>query len=324
MANISFAFNALAPLLVLAMIGYVLKQRGFFSDGFTMFLNKYIFYVALPVLIFKTLATIQGGEVIAWDVVLFSVITLITIMVLGFLITPFLGLKQPEKPVLVQSFFRGNFTLIGIPLALRLGGEEALSMIIILNAALIPLTNIVSIYTFRFYQNEADDHLSFLDLMRETMRNPIMLAMALGGIAFVLQRFWSPFITSEHVVLETLEMIAATATPMALIAIGGSFEFTRIKSFMRPLFIGVSARLVILPMSVFGLALLLQPWIRFDGSWPSMIAIFASPVAVSTVAVTQGLGGDERLASQLVIWTSALAMISLFVYISVFRALGLL
>lgn len=324
MANMMFAVNALGPLLVLALIGYTLKRRGFFHDGFTTFLNKYIFYVALPVLIFKTLATIEGSDTIAWGVVGFSVVVLIAITLLGFVLAPLLGLSDQEKPVIVQSFFRGNFTLIGIPLALRLGGEEALSLIIILNAALIPITNMVSIYTFRFYQKEQDDHVSFFGLMRETMRNPIMLAMALGGLALLAQTWWTPFITADHLVMETLDLISATATPMALIAIGGSFEFTRFKAFLRPLVIGVTTRLVILPISVFGLAMLLQPWINFTGSWAPMIAIFASPVAVSSVAVTQGLGGDERLASQIVIWTTALAIISLFIYISFFRALGYL
>jgi len=111
---------------------------------------------------------------------------------------------------------------------------------------------------------------------------------------------------------------------MALIAIGGQFEVRRVKHLRKPLIIGVLGRLVLVPLITFTLAYGLHRLIPFSDSWAALIAIFASPVGVSSVAVTQGLKGDEELASQIVIWTTALAVITLFVIVIIFRVLGLL
>jgi predicted permease len=111
---------------------------------------------------------------------------------------------------------------------------------------------------------------------------------------------------------------------MALIAIGGQFSFHRVKSLAKPIIVGVLGRLVMVPLVALTAAVLLRHVINFDNAWAALIGIFATPVAVASVAVTKGLKGDDELASQMVMWTTSFAIVSIFVAVVVFRSMGLL
>jgi predicted permease len=322
MSSLIFSFNTLAPLILIAFLGYVLKQKGMFNASFTALLNKYIFYVALPVLAFRAIAFVDRSNGIHWPFIVFATGALMVVLLLGFLVLPLLRLSDNEKPVVMQGFVRGNFIIVAIPLSLRLGGEEALSVIILLNVLLIPLSNIMSITIFKFFQKEVNGWGSFPVIMRETSRNPIMIAIALGLVALLAQPLWLPYIVEGQFLYDTLSLLGATATPMALLAIGSSLQFGQFRAYIKPVLTVTIARLVLIPIGVFIVAHLIIDWAGTVGYWPALIALFASPVAASSVAVTQGLKGDERIASQLVLWTTLVSMVTYFIYISFFASLG--
>jgi len=324
MTHFLFAFNALMPLLLLASIGYLMKNTGLVSRSFIDNLNKYVFYIALPVLIFMTLSGIGNLEDLDWPVVYFAVGMLILVTLIGYWTVRFLRTERRFKPVIMQVFFRGNFTLIGIPLAIRLGGEETLQMIIILNAVLIPITNFLSILTFKIWKEESDETSLFTDVIKDTLRNPLMIGVFAGLLAYAVGATTDRFENTFTIIPETLSMIASTATPMALIAIGGQFEASQARLQRFPLSVAVVSRLVAVPLITFTVAFFLHRIIPFGDSWAALIAIFASPVAVSSGAITKGLGGDERFASQVVIFSTGLAVFSIFIIVIIFRLLGLL
>lgn len=63
----------------------------------------------------------------------------------------------------------------------------------------------------------------------------------------------------------------------------------------------------------------------FHGApFAALIALFASPVAVSSAVMASEMGGDGELAGQLVVWTTILSAVTIFAFVSVFRALGAL
>ena len=111
---------------------------------------------------------------------------------------------------------------------------------------------------------------------------------------------------------------------MALIAIGAQFEIGRIHTVKKPLIVSVLSRAFLVPITIFILGFFLRSRIDFTGSIAALIAIFASSVAVSSVAVTKGLEGDEHFASQVVIFSTGFSVFSIFFYVIIFRVMGLL
>lgn len=91
------------------------------------------------------------------------------------------------------------------------------------------------------------------------------------------------------------------------------------------LILGVSLRLVVCPLLVIGLAVLLcGPLGITSVEMPGIIAFTASPVAIFSAVMIQEMGGDVQLANHLVIWSSALSMLTLFLFLLVLRALGMI
>ena len=325
MSNFFFAVNALAPLLGLALLGYFLRRKAIVTEEFIGYLNRYIFVVALPVLIFQTMSSLEDWSFVSWSVVWFAFVMLTIVAVLGYIFLRFIQQPNHIRAVLMQAFYRGNFIIVGIPLAIRLGGVEALSMMVILNAILYPLTNFYSIITFQLWPNQLHKSKSMQkELITNTFKNPLIIAFIVGIVALTFQSTWQAFTEVAVFIPDTLSLIAATATPMAMLAIGGQFKLSQAKVLRLPIFIGVFGRLVIVPIFVFSVALAMSNWIDFSSHWAPMIAIFASPVAVASVAITKGLNGDDEFASQLVLWSTALAVVSLFVFVVIFRTYGLL
>lgn len=85
--------------------------------------------------------------------------------------------------------------------------------------------------------------------------------------------------------------------------------------------ISVTLRLCITP-TIF---LVIAYFLGFKGStqFAILIALFATPIAVSSAPMAAQMGQDEELAGQIVVWTSALSAFSLFVIIMICASIGI-
>ena len=62
----------------------------------------------------------------------------------------------------------------------------------------------------------------------------------------------------------------------------------------------------------------------FDGAaFAAMVALFATPVAVSSVPMTQEMGGEVRLAGQLVVWSTLFSILTIFISSLLLREIGI-
>ena len=110
-----------------------------------------------------------------------------------------------------------------------------------------------------------------------------------------------------------IKYLSGAATPIALLCLGAQFEFSAIKGMKRELVWGVIIRTMIVPAIGLGVAYL---FFDFTGAmFAALIAAFATPVSVSSAPMAQEMGGDSVLAGQLVLWTTLVSAITLFLFI---------
>ncbi len=329
-----FAFNAIMPIVLLGAFGYLLKRIGFFDRPFINMLNKYIFRIGLPALLFYTVYNIDGFQAIDWEVIWFAVVAFLLFFGLAQFSLMFMVRDATQKGVILQAVTRGNFALIGIPLAGSLGGTEGLAVVAILSAFVIPLTNILSVVALTMYQR--DEHgarISVTKVIKSVFANPLILAV-FAAFLILFVRSWIPapdgvlvfsLKRDVHVFYEMIRLISLTATPLALIALGGSFELSVIRNLFWKIVLGVGWRIAIVPGFTLVAAYLMID--RIPGlvpAFPALIALFGAPVAVSSVVMVSQIGGDEQLAGQLVVWSTILSMLTIFIAAVVFRTLGVL
>ena len=89
--------------------------------------------------------------------------------------------------------------------------------------------------------------------------------------------------------------------------------------------IGTAWRLVLAPFFGLAPAVLLSKYTSVLSfgmmEYPALIALFATPVAVSSAIMAAEMENDETLAGQLVVWSSLFSILTMFITIVVIRTI---
>ena len=104
-------------------------------------------------------------------------------------------------------------------------------------------------------------------------------------------------------------------------------DYSAVKGLFKEIAATTVFRLLIAPVIGLGTAIALtRAGILHCGlnEYPAMVALFGSPAAVASAIMATEMGGDEQLATQIVVWTSLLSIVTLFLIICVMMALGYL
>lgn len=63
------AVNAVVPIILLIVLGYLLRTRKFISEGFVKIGNSLVFKICLPCMLFINVYHIESFEAVHWDIV---------------------------------------------------------------------------------------------------------------------------------------------------------------------------------------------------------------------------------------------------------------
>ena len=119
--------------------------------------------------------------------------------------------------------------------------------------------------------------------------------------------------------------LAKATSPIALFCLGASLDFSSVKDLKGKIALGVALRLIICPLLVLGAAILLrEPLHLTKVEAPGLLAIASSPIALAGAVMVQELGGDVQLANHLVVWSTTFCSLTIFLFIFLFKSVGLL
>ena len=145
------------------------------------------------------------------------------------------------------------------------------------------------------------------------MTNPLIIASALGLLClFSGVHLWKP-------IASVIGDMGKVSTPLALIILGAGFQPEHVADNQKELIASVSARLIWTPLAALGCAVLLG--IR-GVALVSLLAIFASPNAVSSYSMAEGMGSDSELASQGLLFSTVFCIPTIFLWIFCFSQFG--
>ena len=155
------------------------------------------------------------------------------------------------------------------------------------------------------------------------------LCMAVRAILPANESGEAVFLLSKQgkVLFSLVEGLAQVASPFMLLMLGGQFTFSAVKGMKKQIILGTVGRILLAPVIAIGVGYLLSTAgvLRLGtAEYASFIALFASPVAVSSAIMAREMGNDDILAGQLVVWTSVGSVLTLFLFAVVFRTVGLL
>ena len=157
------------------------------------------------------------------------------------------------------------------------------------------------------------------------MKNPLRDSIALGGAVLLIRAVFVRFnidfrLTDIKPVYSVLSQLSAVATPIALLVLGAQFEFSSIPGMKKEIITTTVIKTALIPTLALGLAYFLD---CFGGAhFAAFVALFATPVAVSSVPMAQEMGADHELAGQLVVWTTILSAFTIFFASFILKAIG--
>lgn len=328
------AINAVLPIILLIFLGYLLRQKGFLSENFLAVSNKLVFKLMLPAMLFINIYNLDSLADIQWDITLYALAAILVIFCLS-LVTSVLTTPVPQRRgVILQCCFRSNFVIIGLPLAGALGGAEAESVAAVLSAASIPLFNVLAVISLSVFVGKKESFgESVKHILKGILTNPLIIAVALAVACLGVRWAQTAFFSAEVFRLDrelafffdAIVTLKNGATPLALMVLGGQFVFSAVKALKKEILVATLWRVVLSPLIGVGGAILLTHLGVLhctQAHYPALVALFGSPVAVSSAIMAKGMGNDEQLATQLVVWTTIASGVTVFLIVCVLMATG--
>ena len=316
MSSFIFALNSVAPIIITVAIGYILKRIGLMDGEFARKANKLVFRAFLPVMLFLNIYKVESLSGFDGGYIIYSVAAVGIIFLCGIPLSGLITRDRGKRGALLQSSFRSNYALIGIPLAESLFGAEGAMVATVLSAVSIPCFNILAVVSLSIF-GDGDKRPSVKKILLGIVKNPLIIGVVSGlcalGIRAALSHLGIDFRLSDiSAIYKPIEYMSSLATPLALLVLGAQFEFSAIGSLRREISAGVLMRNLIVPALTLSVAYLCFRKSFGGAEFATLVAMFATPVAVSSVPMAQEMGADAKLAGQLVVWTTLASAVSVF------------
>lgn len=266
------------PFFGLIALGYGAVRTGFFTADATGAITKFVFYFALPAMLFLFASSLDLSAVLDWNFVLAYFVGSLVVYALATIVAMLRGMGVAQAAIEAQCAVIGNVGFLGIPMLALLLGEGAIGpVLMVLAVDLVFFGSLVVI----LITGSRDGRLQ-LSTLRSVgaglVTNPMIVSIVLG---LVMSHFQVNIPASA---VDFLTILGAAATPGALFAIGGSLAG---KSAERLSVAGwlTTCKLVLHPLSVGVFALLI---FRVDPvAAGMMVAAAALPVAGNVYIIAQ-------------------------------------
>jgi predicted permease len=232
-----------APVFALIAAGYAAVGLRLVSESAHKGISEFAFGIAIPALLFRTVVVTDFPAVSAWQIwaAYYGAVALTWIVAL--VVSSVLGQTRADGVVFAIGSIYGNIVMLGIPLTISALGNQAagpMALIVSVNTPLLWLCG-----TLQMASSERDASGSAASriwpVLLELVKNPIMLAIALGFV-------WRLTGLGLHPVVDkTVELLAQAGPPTALIALGINLFRFEIRGHMLGMALMCALKLVAMP-----------------------------------------------------------------------------
>ena len=305
------AVKAIIPLFLLILMGVFVRWRKMLTDTELEHVNAMIFKVFFFCMMFYNMYTTTIATALRPRLMIFTVCSSFLVILVSGIIVCAVEKDNRSRGAMLQGLYRSNFVLLGLPMVENLFGAEAVAVPTMMIAAISPIYNVSSVLILENFRGGG--HVSPGATILKVLKNPMIIGAILGAV------FMITGIPVPEPVLKPIRQIARCTSPVALLILGASFRLGTVSEEKRNLAIIVLGRLMVIPAVVMGIAY----YMGFRGvDFVTILCIFATPCAVAGFPMAQQLGSNAELAGSAVVLTSALSSISLFVWVVLFKTLG--
>jgi len=284
---------ALLPDFALILLGFGLRRFMHLGDHFWSGLEKLVYFVLFPALLFHAIARTRIDFAAAAPFIASGAAALCGGALLGWLAQPLFGARPMVFASQFQCAFRFN-SYIGLAVAAKLHGEAGIAAMGILIGAMVPLANLASVWMLARHGGAG--------VLREIARNPLILATA-AGLLFNLSGATLPEAAGHF-----LGRLAEASIALGLLAVGAALKLRGVAGNPLPsAFLG-GVKLLAVPAIAWGAARATG----LEGVYFDVVVVFgALPTASSAYILAMRMGGDGAGVAWLISATTLGAMLTL-------------
>ena len=313
MENLIFSLNATVPIFLLMILGFLLKKLGVIDDVFASKMNKFVFLIPLPVLLFEDLSTVDFAQVWNMKFVLFCFVVTLVCIILAALVS-FLWHDKSIQGEFIQASYRSSAALLGIAFIQNIYGNAGMAPLMIIGS--VPLYNIMAVVVLSFFKPDRKklDKEVWKTTLKGIITNPIILGIAAGLL-------WSALRLPMPSILEkTVSDIGAVATPLGLMAMGASFDLKKAFGKVKPAAVASVMKLVLFA----ALFLPLAVWMGFRREeLVAILVMLSSATTVSCYVMARNMGHEGVLTSSVVMLTTLFSAFTMTGWLYILRSMGM-
>ena len=310
-----FSVGAILPVFGVMVLGFLLRRRGFLTQGFCQTGNRLVFNLCLPAMLLRQIASMGGVRAADGSFLLYAFAATLAGVLAVWLPAHFFMKDKTQVGAFAQGAFRGNTALLGAALLQSICGSQAYAPLIILAA--VPVYNVLSVVVLSLEAGGGGTlhRARVLGALKQVARNPILLGI-LAGMPFALTGRSIPLPADK-----VLSMLGGLASPLSLLVIGAGFRWQAALEKRRTTLLAALVKLVLLPAAALPPAAALG----FRGeALVALLVMIGTPSAVSSYIMAENMGNDGVLANGIVAVTTLLSAVTLTGWIFLLRTLQLI
>ncbi len=220
-----------------------------------------------------------------------------------------------RRGVFTQGTHRSNMVFVGLPIVVNAYGEGVVASAAVLIGVMVVVYNFLAVLVLILPHGRkgSGSRTLWIGTGLKIVRNPLILASG-AGILFSASGSALPVCADR-----TLDLVGRIAMPLALLSVGASLDFGRLRSEVGPAATVCFLKLVAYPALVYaGLYLIGIRGVELEVP----VLIMAAPTAVVSYIMAQEMKGDEQLAAAIVIGTTIASLFTISAWLFFFTTVG--
>lgn len=296
--------DPILPVFAVLALGYVLHQTGLFDVAIAQAINKFVFFVATPALVFSIVSVAPMEEFDLRALGLYFTAQVFVYVGTALFVYRVLGREKGEALLLGMTATFVNHVFFVLPIAEQIYGSTAAEPIAGIVLVDVGIWFCGTVLAVDLMQAKNPSPLKVAGML---VRNPFLIAATLGVLAWAVR----PVIPQG--VFTYASFAGNAAPPSALFALGIILASNPMRPIGRATWMVVSAKVILHPMLVFVLA----GFITFSPDWEKItLLVAAGPCGAMPFVIALHYGIRTETIAKAVLVSTLFSLLTLSILTS--------